>query len=39
MKRTAGIVLGLSVLSAVVYAQATAYDYSKLYEAASPAPL
>src|SRR5215470_19331736 len=37
MKTAAGLLLAICILPAAVFAQAIAYDYSKLYEAASPA--
>jgi hypothetical protein len=37
MRRTAGLLLAICLTPALMYAQAIAYDYSKLYEAASPA--
>jgi hypothetical protein len=37
MKRVAGLLLATFVMPALIYAQAVAYDYSSLYEAASPA--
>src|SRR5438132_8991776 len=37
MKRVARLLLATYIVPAVVYAQALAYDYSKLYEASSPA--
>src|SRR5215472_3259769 len=37
MKRAAGLLTAALLFSAAVYAQAIAYDYSKLYEKASPA--
>src|SRR5262245_57961991 len=37
MKTAAGLFLAICILPAAVLAQATAYDYSKLYEKASPA--
>src|SRR5215467_11569615 len=37
MKRVAGLLLAVSIMPALIYAQAVAYDYSKLYEISSPA--
>src|SRR5437870_13582838 len=37
MKRIAVLLVVICILPALVYAQAIAYDYSKLYEALSPA--
>jgi hypothetical protein len=37
MKRVAGLLLTTCVLPALIYAQAVAYDYSKIYETSSPA--
>jgi Trypsin-like peptidase domain len=37
MKSAAGLVLAICILPAALYAQAIAYDYSKLYETVSPA--
>src|SRR5215470_11443222 len=37
MKTAAGLLLAICILPAAVFAQAIAYDYSKLYEAAAPA--
>jgi hypothetical protein len=37
MKRVSRLLLAVSLLPAVLYAQAIAYDYSKLYETSSPA--
>ena len=36
MKRVAGLLLATCLMPALIYAQAVAYDYSKLYEKASP---
>src|SRR5437867_12936784 len=37
MKRVAHLLVAVCILSSVVYSQAVAFDYSKLYEASSPA--
>src|SRR5262249_48410715 len=37
MKTAAGLLVAICFLPAMIYAQAVAYDYSKLYEQASPA--
>src|SRR5213594_5222317 len=37
MKRVAHLLVAVCILSSVVYSQAIAYDYSKLYETSSPA--
>jgi Trypsin-like peptidase domain len=37
MKRATGLLLVKCLLATVIYAQAVAYDYSRLYETASPA--
>src|SRR6266581_3480117 len=37
MKRVAGLLLATCLMPALIYAQAIAYDYSKLYETSSPA--
>src|SRR2546430_15569248 len=37
MKRLAGLLLATCMVPALIYAQAVVYDYSKLYEIASPA--
>src|ERR1041385_1653136 len=37
MKRVAGLLLATCLMPALIYAQAVAYDYSKLYERSSPA--
>src|SRR5947199_6139262 len=37
MMRAAGLVLTVLLLPAIIHAQALVYDYSALYEAASPA--
>jgi hypothetical protein len=37
MKRAAGVLFAVCILPAWIYAQAAAYDYSMLYEKASPA--
>src|SRR6476646_4134595 len=37
MKTAAGLIVAICFLPAVIYGQAVAYDYSKLYEQASPA--
>src|SRR5437867_2199271 len=37
MKRVAHLLLAVCILSSVVYSQAVAFDYSRLYEASSPA--
>src|SRR3954468_2993687 len=37
MKRALGLLIAACVVPAVMYAQAVAYDFSKLYEATSPA--
>src|SRR5215472_2396635 len=37
MKRAVGLLIAVGLLPAAIYAQVAAYDYSKLYEAASPA--
>src|ERR1051325_3306175 len=37
MKRVAGLLLATCITPALIYAQAIAYDYSKLYESSSPA--
>src|SRR3954468_19013594 len=37
MKRALGLLIAACVVPAVMYAQAVAYDYSKLYEKVSPA--
>src|SRR2546428_4942658 len=37
MKRVVRLLLAICVVPAVIYAQAVAYDYSKLYETSSPA--
>jgi len=37
VRRTAGLLLAICLTPALMYAQAIAFDYSKLYEAASPA--
>ena len=37
MKTAAGVLLGVCLLPASIYAQAIAYDFSKLYESVSPA--
>src|SRR5262245_54792152 len=37
MKTVAGVLLGVCLLPASIYAQAIAYDFSKLYESVSPA--
>src|SRR6266436_7874123 len=37
MKRVARLLLATCIVPALVYAQALAYDYSRLYEASSPA--
>ena len=37
MKRVAVPLLAICILPAIIYAQAIAYDYTKLYEASSPA--
>src|SRR6476646_2982719 len=37
MKRAAGLFVAVCFLPALMYAQAVAYNYSKLYEAVSPA--
>jgi hypothetical protein len=37
MKRVAGLLLTVCLIPALIYAQALAYDYSKLYETSSPA--
>src|SRR5215471_757825 len=37
MKRAAGLLVAICFVAAVIYGQAVVYDYSKLYEQASPA--
>src|SRR5437667_185666 len=37
MKRVAGLLLATCLVPTLIYAQAVAYDYSKLYETSSPA--
>src|SRR5438094_9128940 len=37
MKRVAGLLIATCLMPALIYAQAVAYDYSKLYESSSPA--
>jgi S1-C subfamily serine protease len=37
MKRVPGLLLAVCIIPALIYAQAVAYDYSKLYETSSPA--
>src|SRR5438093_10147405 len=37
MKRVAHLLVAVCILSSVVYSQAVAFDYSKLYETSSPA--
>jgi hypothetical protein len=37
MKRVAALLLAVSIMPALIYAQAIAYDYSRLYEMSSPA--
>src|SRR5438034_11848345 len=37
MKRVAGLLIATCLMPALIYAQAVAYDYSKLYETSSPA--
>src|SRR5437660_2300791 len=37
MKRAPGLFLAVCVMPALIYAQAVAYDYSRLYETSSPA--
>src|SRR5215813_8974973 len=37
MKRAVGLLIAVGLLPVAIYAQAAAYDYSKLYEKAAPA--